>query len=152
MTPTVRQVAAAPVDQLFAAGAAAGALSDRLGEQAELLVGARRSSGAVWECRVALLAALDLGGRHLRLEAARDELRSLATLLGLAAEELVPVRTAARAALSAADPAANPAAGPAAARAACAAAQGTPSRLPTSTGCSWTSNCRSPASRPSHQS
>ena len=122
MTPTVRQVAAAPVEQLFAAGAAAGALSDRLGEQAELLVGARRSSGAVWEGRVALLAALDLGGRHLRLEAARDELRSLATLLGLAAEELVPVRTAARAALSAADPAANPAAGPAAARAACAAA------------------------------
>ncbi len=103
MTPTVRQVAAAPVEQLFAAGAAAGVLSDRLGEQAELLVGARRSSSATWEGRVALLAALDLGGRRLRLEAARDELRSLATLLGLAAEELVRVRTAARAALDAAD-------------------------------------------------
>ena len=103
MTPTVRQVAAAPAEQLFAAGSAAGLLADRLGEQAELLVGARRCSGAAWEGRVALLAAFDLGGRYLRLEAARDELRSLATVLGLAAEELEQARTAAREALDAAD-------------------------------------------------
>ena len=102
MTPTLRQVAAAPAEQLFAAGVAVGVLSDRLDEQAGLLVGARRSSCAAWEGRAALLAAFDLGGRRLRLEAARDELRSLATLLGLAAEELVRVRTAARAALDAA--------------------------------------------------
>jgi hypothetical protein len=88
MTPTPDQLRHLRTEPLFAAGRAVDALADSLADQVAALGGARRGTTDSWEGASAVLADVDLVRQRGCLEAARDELRALGSLLGQAAYEL----------------------------------------------------------------
>lgn len=88
MSPGPRQVAAAPVGAMVAAGRACDALSREFAEQAAVVTGARCATAEAWQGQAAFRAGLAVDADRLRLIAAGEQMQGLAVLLAQYAEEL----------------------------------------------------------------